>query len=63
MNCLNKNLITHFNSYIEKELRCDIETLSVDSELNKALFMKKSCKKFAPKANPDPDPNCFGLFC
>ena len=30
INCLNKNLITHFVWYIEKEIRCDIETLSID---------------------------------
>ena len=50
MNCLNKNLITHFNSYIEKKLRCDIETLSIDSELNKALFYEKIMQKICTKS-------------
>ena len=50
MNCLNKNLITLFNSYIEKELRCDIETLSIDSELNKALFYGKTMQKMCTKS-------------
>ena len=34
-NCLNKNLITHFVWYLQKEKRCGIETLSIDRELNK----------------------------
>ena len=54
INCLNKNLITRFVWYLEKEIRCDIETLSIDGELNKELFMEKSCRKCAPKANPRP---------
>ena len=34
INCLNKNLITHFVWYLEKEIRFDIETLSIDRVLN-----------------------------
>ena len=34
MNCLIKNLMTHFAWYLEKEIRCDIETLSIDKVLN-----------------------------
>ena len=30
INCLNKNLITHFVWYLVKEIRCNIETLSID---------------------------------
>ena len=45
INCLNKNLITYFVWYIEKEKRCDIETLSIT---------EKSCRKCAPKATPRP---------
>ena len=49
INCLNKNLITHFVWYLEKEIRCDIETLSIDIELNKERFcgiiMQKMCTK------------------
>ena len=38
INCLNKNLVTHFVWYLEKEIRCDIETLSIVRELNKEHF-------------------------
>ena len=31
INCLNKNLLTHFVWYLEKEKRYDIEILSIDS--------------------------------
>ena len=30
INCLNKNLITHFFDIFEKKVRCDIETFSID---------------------------------
>ena len=35
INCLNKNLITHFVCYLEKEIRCDIELASL---INYKLF-------------------------
>ena len=35
INCLNKNLITHFVLELEKEKRYDTETLSIDKVLNK----------------------------
>ena len=38
INCLNKNLITHFVWYLKKEKRHDIETLSIDRVLNKEHF-------------------------
>ena len=41
MNCLNKNLIIHFVSYLEKEKSDDMETLSIDSVLNKQHFYGK----------------------
>ena len=48
INCLN-NVITQFVWYLEKEIRCDIETLSIDIELNKERFcgiiMQKMCTK------------------
>ena len=47
-----KNLIAHFVWYLEKEIRCEIETLSIDIMLNKEKFMGKSCRKCAPKASP-----------
>ena len=43
INCLNKNLITHFVLYLEKEIRCDIETLSIDGHLRKII--QKMCTK------------------
>ena len=52
--CLNKDLIIHFVWYLGKEKRYDIETLLIDRVLNKEhLYMKKSCRKCAPKpSNP-----------
>ena len=52
INCLNKNLITHFVWYLEKEKRYDIETLSIDRVLHKEHFYIKSCRKCAAKASP-----------
>ena len=58
IHCLNKNLIAHFVWYIVKEIRCDMETLSMDRELNKKHFYWKFlsflCRKFAPKVSPRP---------
>ena len=52
INCLNKNLITHV-WYLEKEIRCDIETLSIDRVLKTELFygslMQKVCTKSKPQ--------------
>ena len=39
INCLNKNLITHFVWYLVKEKRNDTETLSVYRVLNKEHFI------------------------
>ena len=41
INCLNKNLITHFVWYLKKEKRYDIDTFSIDRVLNKAHFYGK----------------------
>ena len=49
MNCPNKNLITHFVSYLEKEKRYDIETLSIDRVLNKEHFYGKVMQKMCTK--------------
>ena len=38
INCLIKNFVTHFVWYLEKEIRCDTETLSIDRESNKEHF-------------------------
>ena len=42
INCLNKILITHFVWYLAKEIRCDIETLSIIRVLNKEHFLWKN---------------------
>ena len=49
--CRNKNLITYFVWYLEKEKRYDIETLSNDRVLRKEHFHGKSCRNYAPKAS------------
>ena len=63
INCLSKNLITHFVWYLEKEKRYEVETLTIDTDiklgaLNKGHFYGKSCRKCAPKASPR---SCFIL--
>ena len=54
INCLNKNLITHFIWYLGKEKRYDIETLAIDRVLNKEHFYRKIMQKCAPKLVPHP---------
>ena len=49
INCLSKNLITHFVWYLEKEIRFDIEALSIDRELNKEPFYGKFIQKMWTK--------------
>ena len=41
INCLNKNSITHFVWYLQKEKRYDTETLSIDGVSNKEHFHGK----------------------
>ena len=55
INCLNKNLITHFVWYLEKEKRYDLETLSIDRVLNKEHFYGKTVQRICTKS-PLPDP-------
>ena len=50
-NCLNKNLIMHFVWYLENEKRYDIETLSIDRELNKQHFYGKVMQKMCTKTS------------
>ena len=50
IDCLNKNLITHFVWYLEKEKRYDIETLSIDGVLNKEHFYGKIMQKIFTKS-------------
>ena len=50
INCLNEKLITHFAWYLEKEIRCDIETLSIERVLNKEHFYGKIMQKMCTKS-------------
>ena len=54
INCLKKNLITHFVWYLKKEKRYDIETLSIDKVLKRNIFIWKTCRKCVPEAFPRP---------
>ena len=54
INCLRKNLITHFVWYLEKEKKYHVETLAIDTVLNKEHFYGKSCRKCVPNASPRP---------
>ena len=48
--CLNEDLITHFVWYLEKDIRCDIETLSIDRVLNTEHFYVKIMQKMCTKS-------------
>ena len=50
INCLIKNLITHFVWYLEKKKRYDIETLSIGRVLNKENFYGKVMQKICTKS-------------
>ena len=50
INCLNKNSITHFVWYLEKEKRYDTETLSIDGVSNKEHFYGKIMQKICSKS-------------
>ena len=50
INCLNKNLITHFVWYLEEEIRCGTETLSINRELNKEHIYGKIMQKIYTKS-------------
>ena len=53
--CLNnKNSVTHFFWYLEKEKRCDIETLSISGVSDKEHFYRKIIRKCAETASPRP---------
>ena len=54
ISCLSNNLRTHFVWYLEKEIRWDIETLSIIRVSNKEHFYLKSCTKCASTAIPRP---------
>ena len=50
INCLKNNLMAHFVWYLEKEKRCDIETLSNDRVLSKEHFYGKIMLKICSKS-------------
>ena len=50
INCLNKKLVTHSARYLEKEIRCDFETLFIDRELNKEHFYGEIMLKMYTKS-------------
>ena len=50
INCLNKNLIKHYDWFLEKEIRFDIETLSIDRVLNTEHFYGKIMQKMCTKS-------------
>ena len=50
INFLNQKIITHFVWYLEKDKRCDIETLSIDRILNKEHFYGKIMQKMCTKS-------------
>ena len=50
VNCLNKNLITHFVWYLDKEIRCNIETMSIDRVLDTEYFHGKIMNKICTKS-------------
>ena len=49
INCLNKNLIKHFVWFLEKGKRYDIETLTIDTVLNKEHFYVEIIQKMCTK--------------
>ena len=50
INCLNKNLTTHFVWYLEKKIRRGIETLSIDKVLHTGYFYGKIMQKMCTKS-------------
>ena len=54
INCLNKNSITHFVWYLEKEKGVTLKLCPQMEYQIKNIFMEKSCRKYAAKASPRP---------
>ena len=50
INCISKNLITHFAWYLKKEIGCDIEILSIVRVSNKEHFYGKIMQKMCTKS-------------
>ena len=51
INCLNKNSITHFVWYLEKEKRYDIETLSIDRVSYKEHYYGKIMREMCTNSS------------
>ena len=51
INCLNKNSVTHFVWYLEKEKRYDNETLSIDGVSDKEHLYRKITLKICSKSS------------
>ena len=51
INRLNNNLIIHFVWYLEKENRYDMKLCPIIEHEIRNTFIKKSCRKCAPKAS------------
>ena len=49
INCISKNLITHFVWYLKKEIGCDTEILSIIRASNKEHFYGKIIQKMCTK--------------
>ena len=54
INCLSKDLKTHFVWYLEKEIRCDTQTLSIIRVSNKEQFYGKVIQNVDQKLVLDP---------
>ena len=52
INCLNKNSITHFVRYLEKEKGMALKLCPEMEYQIKNIFMEKSCRKYATNASP-----------
>ena len=50
INCISKNLITHFVWYLKKEIGCDIEILSIVRVSNTEHFYGKIMQKMCTKS-------------
>ena len=50
INCISKNLLTHFVWYLSKEIGCNIEILSIIRVSNKEHFYEKIMQKMCTKS-------------
>ena len=54
INCLNKNWITHFFDILKRKKHMIFRLCQLIEYQIRNIFMKKSCRKYAPKASPRP---------